>query len=44
MDVDGRVLRFDSFSKILSSGIRIGWASGPKPLVKPIVLQTQEKN
>ena len=24
MDVDGRVLRFDSFSKVLSSGIRLG--------------------
>jgi len=41
MDVDGRVLRFDSFSKILSSGIRIGWVSGPKPLVNRIVLHTQ---
>jgi len=44
MDVDGRVLRFDSFSKILSSGIRIGWASGPKPLVNRIVLHTQAAN
>ena len=29
----GRVLRFDSLSKILSSGIRIGFASGPVPLL-----------
>jgi len=29
----GRVLRFDSLSKILSAGIRIGFASGPEPLV-----------
>jgi len=29
----GRVLRFDSLSKILSSGIRIGFVSGPEPLV-----------
>lgn len=29
----GRVLRFDSFSKILSAGIRIGFVSGPEPLV-----------
>lgn len=44
MDVDGRVLRFDSFSKILSSGIRIGWVSGPKPLINRIVLHTQAAN
>lgn len=29
----GRVVRFDSVSKILSSGIRIGFASGPEPIV-----------
>lgn len=32
----GRVLRFDSLSKILSSGIRIGIASGPEPLITAI--------
>ncbi|KAG6811264.1 hypothetical protein H0H93_014487, partial [Arthromyces matolae] len=32
----GRVLRFDSLSKILSAGIRIGFASGPKPLLDAI--------
>merc|ERR1712178_53684 len=26
MDVDGRVVRFDSFSKLLSSGMRLGFA------------------
>lgn len=41
MDVDQRVLRFDSFSKILSAGIRIGWVSGPKGLVDRIVLHGQ---
>lgn len=29
----GRVLRFDSLSKILSAGIRIGFASGPGALL-----------
>jgi aspartate/methionine/tyrosine aminotransferase len=29
----GRVLRFDSLSKILSAGIRIGFASGPEALL-----------
>ncbi|KAJ3076460.1 hypothetical protein HDU98_002904 [Podochytrium sp. JEL0797] len=41
MDVDGRVLRFDSFSKILSAGVRVGWVSGPKPLADRIALHTQ---
>jgi len=41
MDVDGRVLRFDSFSKILSSGLRLGILSGPKPLIDNINLHSQ---
>lgn len=32
----GRVLRFDSFSKIISAGIRIGFATGPAPLLDGI--------
>lgn len=35
----GRVLRFDSFSKIISGGIRFGWASGPKALIDAINVQ-----
>jgi len=34
----GRVLRFDSLSKILSSGLRIGFASGPEALVNAMDL------
>lgn len=30
----GRVLRFDSLSKILSAGLRIGFTSGPEPIVQ----------
>ncbi|XP_057576245.1 kynurenine/alpha-aminoadipate aminotransferase, mitochondrial-like isoform X3 [Hippopotamus amphibius kiboko] len=41
MDVDGRVIRADSFSKVLSSGLRIGFISGPKPLIERIVLHIQ---
>jgi len=41
MDTEGRVLRFDSFSKILSSGIRLGFVTGPKPLVNQIMLHMQ---
>ncbi|XP_047191881.1 kynurenine/alpha-aminoadipate aminotransferase, mitochondrial-like isoform X2 [Scophthalmus maximus] len=41
MDVDGRIIRTDSFSKILSSGLRIGFVTGPKPLVERVVLHIQ---
>lgn len=34
----GRVLRFDSVSKILSAGIRIGFATGPLPLLNAMDL------
>lgn len=40
----GRVLRFDSFSKILSSGLRLGLVTGPKPLVDAINLHTSTAN
>uniref|UniRef100_A0A2K5C1G8 Kynurenine/alpha-aminoadipate aminotransferase, mitochondrial n=1 Tax=Aotus nancymaae TaxID=37293 RepID=A0A2K5C1G8_AOTNA len=41
MDVDGRVIRTDSFSKILSSGLRIGFLTGPKPLIERVILHIQ---
>ncbi|XP_068125399.1 kynurenine/alpha-aminoadipate aminotransferase, mitochondrial isoform X2 [Hyperolius riggenbachi] len=41
MDVDGRVIRADSMSKILSSGIRIGFLTGPKPLIDRVILHMQ---
>ena len=41
MDVEGRVLRTDSFSKILSAGIRVGFVSGPSPLIDRISLHNQ---
>ncbi|KAF9533943.1 pyridoxal phosphate-dependent transferase [Crepidotus variabilis] len=40
----GRVLRFDSFSKILSAGIRIGFATGPTPLLNAIDGYTATSN
>ncbi|KAH9949122.1 PLP-dependent transferase [Amylocystis lapponica] len=40
----GRVLRFDSLSKVLSSGIRIGFASGPEPLMQAIDMHTAVAN
>ncbi|KAG3294500.1 aminoadipate aminotransferase, transcript variant X2 [Ictidomys tridecemlineatus] len=41
MDVDGRVIRADSFSKVLSSGLRVGFLTGPKPLIERILLHIQ---
>ncbi|CAL1717225.1 unnamed protein product [Somion occarium] len=40
----GRVLRFDSLSKILSSGIRIGFTSGPAPIVNALDGHTATAN
>ncbi|XP_054845972.1 kynurenine/alpha-aminoadipate aminotransferase, mitochondrial-like [Eublepharis macularius] len=41
LDVDGRVIRCDSFSKVISSGLRIGFVTGPAPLIDKIILHTQ---
>eukprot|EP00042_Codosiga_hollandica_P020633 m.67510 g.67510 ORF g.67510 m.67510 type:complete len:538 (+) comp49974_c0_seq2:8-1621(+) len=43
LDTDGRVLRFDSFSKILSSGLRVGFVTGPPALITPIVYHAQAR-
>ncbi|KAL5486261.1 hypothetical protein ACEPAI_7307 [Sanghuangporus weigelae] len=40
----GRVLRFDSLSKIVSAGMRIGFASGPKPILDAMDLHTASAN
>ncbi|ORY08212.1 pyridoxal phosphate-dependent transferase [Clohesyomyces aquaticus] len=34
MDVDGRVMRLDSFSKVLSPGSRIGWITASEQIIK----------
>ncbi|KAI7893651.1 pyridoxal phosphate-dependent transferase [Mucor mucedo] len=44
MDVDARVLRCDSMSKILSSGLRIGWVTGPHALIERINMHTMVTN
>jgi len=43
-DAVGRVLRFDTFSKILSAGLRIGFATGPEALLNRIDLFTANSN
>ncbi|KAG2202225.1 hypothetical protein INT47_002144 [Mucor saturninus] len=44
LDLDGRVLRCDSMSKILSAGLRIGWITGPKVLLDRINMHTMVTN
>ncbi|XP_045597373.1 kynurenine/alpha-aminoadipate aminotransferase, mitochondrial isoform X1 [Procambarus clarkii] len=43
LDTDGRVLRFDSFSKIISSGLRVGYVTGPAPLVERLNVHMQAR-
>lgn len=33
MDTDGRVVRMDSFSKVISPGIRLGWMTAPQQII-----------
>ncbi|KAH7911421.1 pyridoxal phosphate-dependent transferase [Hygrophoropsis aurantiaca] len=40
LDVDGRVLRVDSFSKILAPGMRLGWITSNKLFHKKLVTYT----
>ena len=40
----GRVLRFDSFSKIFSAGMRIGYVTAPIPILERINLHIQGTN
>src|SRR6202012_3237963 len=44
MDYQGRVIRFDSFSKVLSSGLRLGFVTGPTAFINQINLTTQATN
>ncbi|QRV87154.1 aminotransferase class I and II protein [Ceratobasidium sp. AG-Ba] len=39
-----RVMRFDSFSKVLSSGMRVGFLTGPPALLEPISSHTSAAN
>lgn len=41
IDTECRVLRFDSFSKTLGGGLRVGYAIGAKALIDKMVLHAQ---
>jgi hypothetical protein len=38
LDVDGRVVRVDTFAKLLGPGYRLGWVSGPPAVVQKLAL------
>lgn len=41
LDTEGRVLRLDSLSKVLSSGLRAGWVTAPRPFLQRLELHMQ---
>ncbi len=41
MDTEGRVIRLDSFSKIVGAGLRLGFITGPTPLIQKIEYHIQ---
>ena len=44
MDREGRVVRFDSLSKVFSSGLRLGFVTGPVALMDAMLLNVQATN
>jgi DNA-binding transcriptional MocR family regulator len=40
IDVDGRVIRLDTLSKLLGPGFRLGWVAGPPALAAKFALYT----
>ncbi|TRX97718.1 hypothetical protein FHL15_001473 [Xylaria flabelliformis] len=41
IDVDGRVLRMDSFSKVVVPGSRIGWVTGSEQIIERYIRHTE---
>ena len=41
LDVDGRVMRMDSFSKLISPGSRVGWITASEQIVERFVRHTE---
>ncbi|KAI4496997.1 hypothetical protein M0802_007945 [Mischocyttarus mexicanus] len=44
LDTEGRVIRVDSFSKVISSGMRIGFITAPAPILSSIELHLQSSH
>jgi len=41
MDIDGRVMRMDSFSKVIAPGSRVGWITASEQIVERFVLANE---
>lgn len=41
LDTEGRVIRLDSFSKVIAPGVRLGWIVGQKDILAKYLLQHQ---
>ena len=44
LDTEGRVVRFDSMSQLLSPGLRVGFVTGPGPLMERLDYHVQATN
>lgn len=44
IDIDGRVIRLDSFSKNFAPGSRLGWVTAQPSLIRRLYYQTEEVN
>ncbi|XP_011690957.1 PREDICTED: kynurenine/alpha-aminoadipate aminotransferase, mitochondrial-like [Wasmannia auropunctata] len=44
LDTEGRVIRLDSFSKVISSGIRLGFMTAASPLIACVQLHLQSSH
>lgn len=42
-DVDGRVVRLDTFAKFLAPGFRLGWATGPVMIIEKLAMKIQSE-
>lgn len=41
MDIDGRVMRLDSFSKVIAPGMRLGWVTASEQIVERFVRHSE---
>jgi len=44
MDVDGRVMRMDSFSKVIAPGTRVGWITASEQIIERFVRHNECSN
>ncbi|XP_072752226.1 kynurenine/alpha-aminoadipate aminotransferase, mitochondrial [Anoplolepis gracilipes] len=44
LDTEGRVIRLDSFSKVISSGLRVGFMTATAPLIASVELHLQSSH